>query len=319
MKHYALLLALLAFVGLKSMNAEDRAENTGLFSVSVETFGGVFFGSMTEEVYAGEALLSRIIWEEQIAPYIGLDLKFGAGRFFIQGRLLSTIPVESGKVKDTDWLDLDDEKDLYSEHRSFLDKHFQMTGLISYAQPLGSVTLALAAGMVYRNRKWAAQDGFLQYAGIEEEWSESTPKEQVKGTVMTYESAMWFPLIELDASYALSNRLTVGLIADFYPYLSITTIDSHYLKGERYVDEMRGGMGLQITGNIIYTPRFFTGLSFSAGVIWERIFPSRGQTAVADIGVSGPLTIENGYYAGTESSLWHVELGMIVRPLELLR
>jgi hypothetical protein len=317
MKHYALLLVLFSFAGLKGISAEGSAGNAGLFSVSVETFGGFLYGSMVEEVYKGDTLMSRLTWDEHGAPYTGVGGTFGVGRFFLNTQLLSAIPIESGIVTDTDWTGPGGRQDQYSEHRSFFDKHFELSGLAGYAHPLGDFELAFAAGILYRNRKWSAQDGFLQYEGIGEVWSEETAKTNVKGIVMTYESEMWFPVVELEASYSINDRFAFSITGDWYPYLHITTIDSHYLKQERYIDAMRGGMGGQVFASMAYTPKRLKGLSFAAEVGWEGVFPPKGSTSTGDIGQSAALFLEEGYYSKIESSLWWMSLSIILCPLDL--
>jgi outer membrane protease len=313
MKRYALFfLVLFSFAGAEGINADDSARNAGLLSASVETFTGFLYGEMVEEVYKGDALMSRLVWDEHIAPYIGVSGTFGVWRFFANAEVLSAIPVESGIVTDTDWMGENSRQSHYSEHRSFFDKHVEISGRLGYSQPLGDFELALSGGILYRNRKWSAQDGFLQYEGIGEVWSENTAKKNVKGVIMTYETEMWFPVIGLEASYSINDRFEVGVSGDLYPYLHITTVDSHYLKLERYIDAMRGGMGGQVSAEMIYTPMRLKGLSFAVDIGWEGISSPKGSTSTGDIGESAVLILEKGYYSQIKSSLWWMNLSIIL-------
>ncbi|MHB9294047.1 hypothetical protein Holit_03173 [Hollandina sp. SP2] len=317
MQRYALFfLVLFSFAGAEGMNADDSAGNAGLLSASFETFTGFFYGEMVEQVYMGDNLMSRIVWDEHFVPYVGMGGTFGVWRFFVNVEVLSTIPVESGIVTDTDWMGVNFKQSHYSEHRSFFDKHLELKGILGYTHALGNLDLTLSGGMLYRNRKWSAQDGYLQYEGMGEEWSENTAKKNVKGIVMTYESQMWFPIIGVEVTYAFNDRIGLTVNGDLYPYLHIDTIDSHYLKQERYIDAMHGGVGGLVSAEVVFTPTRLKGLSFAVGIGWEGIFPPKGTTSTGEIGESAAIILEEGYYSKTVSDLWWLGASIII-PLDV--
>ncbi|MDR1249147.1 MAG: omptin family outer membrane protease [Treponema sp.] len=74
------------------------------FSGSLSLFSGVFFGQMYEELYEKDTLVSQLEWDENIVPMVGYEGKFSFHDFFIGTELLSAIPVESGVMRDTDWI-----------------------------------------------------------------------------------------------------------------------------------------------------------------------------------------------------------------------
>ncbi|MDR1249146.1 MAG: hypothetical protein LBK63_07580 [Treponema sp.] len=105
---------------------------------------------------------------------------------------------------------------------------------------------------------------------------------------------------------------------DWYPYLQVDTIDSHYLKLERYIDAMRGGMGGLVSAEVSYHPASLRGMEFTLSIGWEGIFPNKGSTSTGDIGQSAALILETGYYSKIESKLWWINCGIILYPGELI-
>jgi outer membrane protease len=89
-----------------------------------------------------------------------------------------------------------------------------------------------SAGFVYRNRKWTAADGFLQYpvSGL---WTGDEPKQEVHGPVISYEQALWFPVITLKAGYTLKNCFLFSAGGSLYPVMWGDTIDNHLLRSEQ--------------------------------------------------------------------------------------
>jgi hypothetical protein len=226
-------------------------------------------------------------------------------------------------MRDTDWTtDESNVKSKYSEHTSAFLKHYEVCGRMGYKfgldTALGGLQLIPTAGIGYRVREWAAKDGFLQYSSFDESWTENIPQKPVKGNIITYESSTWWTLIGLDIGLALNDRWYVGLHGDWYPYLNVNTIDSHYLKLERYIDSMRGGMGGLAEVRVSYSPASLRGMEFMACIGWEGVFPNRGETSTGDIGQSDALILEQGYYSKTKSQLWWFNFGIVLYPGALL-
>jgi outer membrane protease len=109
-----------------------------------------------------------------------------------------------GRMEDYDFLIAgSNEVSHYSRHESYLDKDFTGTLALSYVIRLGVWNLEPGIGFSYSNRKWSAQDGYVQYpiSGI---WNGNEPKQSVSGTIISYEQALWFPFISLNVAYRLN-------------------------------------------------------------------------------------------------------------------
>jgi outer membrane protease len=295
----------------------------GSFSGSLSIFSGFFFGEMYEELYEEDTLVSRLEWDEHIVPMLGYEGELFFHNFFIGAELLTAIPVESGLMRDTDWMNSGHTaKTHYSEHTAAFLKHYEFCGRIGYRLSrntvLGSLEIAPSVGMGYRAREWAAQDGFLQYSSFGDPWTDDIPKQQVKGNIITYESSTWWPLIGLNFGLTIKDRWSVGLEGNWYPWLQTDSIDSHYLKLERYIDTMRGGMGALVHAQVSYHPASLRGMEFTLGIGWEGVFPDKGKTSTGDIGQSDALILEKGYYSKTESKLWWIDCGITLYPDELV-
>jgi outer membrane protease len=277
------------------------------------TEAGVLAGTTNEYVYEGDKCISRLDWKDNAIPVVsfsGQAALFGA---FLRLEMASAVPAQNGTMEDYDFLVAgSDEPSLYSQHDAYLDKYFDSSLTLGYDLRLLNWRIVSSMGFAYRNRKWTAADGFLQYpvSGL---WTGDEPKQEVYGPVISYEQALWFPVITLKAGYVLKERFLFSAGGSLYPVMWGDTIDNHLLRSEQFYDAMREGFGENINIGFQYN---FGGkeriaLEVSAG--YEKI-ALKGTTAMKETGVSdGELILTEGYSSRMESGRWTFTLGLVCR------
>ena len=286
---------------------------------SLQLYTGMLFGGMTEYVYerGREQELSRLEWEENFVPYLDLIAEFDIWNIFLRVSVLTVIPIPSGLMRDYDYkLPDSDARSHYSEHNAMFDKHLEIEPEIGCFFSVGRFSFAPGIGILFRSRKWTAVDGFVQYpaAGA---WSEDTSKQKIAGAIISYEESTWFPTINLDTSFWINDRFTLGLTAVWYPYLEVKTIDSHYLRKTRFHDEMRGGMGCLAEIFLTYSPVRATGHHFIASFGYEGLFPVKGSSGIGAMGYDNGLEWDDRYQSKMESHLFWFSIGIMIYPQEI--
>lgn len=163
--------------------------------------------SMTQEyVYDGEKCMSRLDWNNDIIPVLSISRQIEFLNIMVRTSIDSAIPVKSGTMEDYGFLMADSaDPSHYSKHDAYLDKDFIGTFEAGYILSFRNWKLLPTVGFSYLNRKWTAQEGYLQYP-VYGPWTGTEPKQTVAGTVISYEQAIWFPFISIEARYILKNR-----------------------------------------------------------------------------------------------------------------
>lgn len=280
---------------------------------TLETDGGILAGSTREYVYEGEKCVSRLDWGGSVTPVLSFAGQASLYGAFLQLKITSAVPVQNGMMEDYDFLIAgSDEPSLYSKHDAYLDKYFDASAMLGYDLRIAGWRITPSAGFAYRNRKWTAADGFLQYpvTGL---WTGEEPKQELYGPIISYEQAFWFPVIALEASYVLKERFLLSAGGSLYPVMRGDTVDNHLFRQTQFYDTLREGFGGNIDVRFCYY--FDSGkrsaLKLSAG--YEKT-ALHGGTAMRETGVSDDkLLVTEGYSSRMESEQWTVTLGVACR------
>ncbi|MDR2445507.1 MAG: omptin family outer membrane protease, partial [Spirochaetaceae bacterium] len=242
---YVLAAFILLCPALRAQTGAEAAPapKNSWFSASMETSTGLFYGTMSEFVYEGDEVLSRLDWQEYFVPYAAVVLEFNVKNVLFYFSFLSVLSSTGGLMKDYDYMDLGAAYTHYSQHTAKFEKHLEFNPAIGYLVTLGNFIIVPQAGVMLRTRKWSAVDGYTQYTQTGQVWSDSLPKQQLGGTIITYEESIWFPVIGLGFGYTFRERFQAYLLGSYYPYMEVNTIDTHVLRKTRFHDTMKGGMG----------------------------------------------------------------------------
>ena len=283
------------------------------FSASMETSAGFFYGTMSEFVYERNEVLSRLDWQEYYVPYAGVSLEFNVKNILFYFSFLSVLSSQGGLMEDFDYMDSGSSAVThYSQHTAQFEKHLEFNPAIGYLFRLGNFTIVPQTGIVFRSRKWSAVDGYTQYPTMGQAWSDSLPKQQLGGTVITYEESIWFPVVGLGFGYTFWDRLEAYLVGAYYPYLEVNTIDTHVLRKTRFHDSMKGGMGFYAESVFTYRPKHSDKMSFVLSIGWEGVYSNKGSISLGAVGAEPSLAIGKNTYSKIESSIWWFTLGMVI-------
>ncbi|HTO16465.1 MAG TPA: omptin family outer membrane protease [Edaphocola sp.] len=295
------------------------ADEESILDYSIITFFGIKNGSVNELVYENENQISKLVWDQSMSPQFGIDINFKIWRFFIKTQQINSIPIKSGYLEDFDYLTSNaNEISHYSKHDSYLDKDFSANAQISFKIKVNKKYYDIypLIGVTYQNRKWSAQDGFLQYPLIEgNPWTGNEPKQSLTGTVISYEQSLWYPYFGLENIVHINSSLFLGILAFYYPYVSIDSLDSHFLRSKQFYDIMRDGSGVKIEGWLVIMPfktQKSVGIKIAAN--YEN-FSSYGNSSTNNIGINNNKFIQSDIVSsGTKSTLFSYSLGFIFNP-----
>lgn len=287
-------------------------EAYGQVLFALEGVGGIFSNRAQEHVLENNEGVSRLVWQDPLVPAFSLKGKVEYYGFFFVSGIRSAIPVQSGNIEDYDFLlpgsDLSSQ---YSQHKAYLDKHFDISAEAGYTiRPPYYASLSLFGGFLYRNYKWSAVDGFLQYpdAGA---WTGNEPRQNITGPVISYEQAVFIPFIGVEIIESFFVRWGLSFKALYYPYIFAETIDTHFLRDLKFYDTLKGGRGGSFAVSILFSPdkEKKTTLFLTGG--YELIRELSGTVASGPIGVvDNSLQIDEGYGSAMDSDTWQVMFGI---------
>ncbi|MDR1231256.1 MAG: omptin family outer membrane protease [Spirochaetaceae bacterium] len=283
------------------------------FEVSFAFDTGLITGTTCEYVYEGDKCISRLDWQDRAVPMLSFSGRAVLSGTFLQLGITSAVPVQSGVMEDYDFLVAgSDEPSLYSKHNAYLDKYFDSSVALGYDLRISAWRLTPSAGFAYRNRKWTAQDGFLQYPESDL-WTGEEPKDAVYGPVISYEQAVLFLFASLEAGYVVKERFLFSVAGSLYPAMRGDTIDNHLLRDMQFYDTMREGFGYSMNIGLRYNFGGKKRVALTVRAGYEKM-DLKGNTAMRETGISdGKLTVTEGYGSRMENGQWTVALGFTCR------
>jgi plasminogen activator len=285
-------------------------------SISFEFQIGFVAGQTSEYVFENDKCISRLDWDENYSPYIKFDVQVLAWNYFISTAITSLIPDKSGSMQDYDFLNSGSTSPShYSKHDAYLDKHiivFAGTGYIF--KIFNNLTLSPVVGIEYQNRKWTAQDGYLQYPVYGSVWTGAEQKQSVNGPVISYEQMFYYPHAGMEIIYMMNQMFDISCEGAYYPKIHVETIDNHFLRSVSFYDIMNNGFGYKVGIGLLFFPnRNVENLSYGLNFSYSYFSAMEGNTSSAAIGISdGTFNIDEGYSSGTKSDLWTVSLSVIM-------
>jgi outer membrane protease len=308
------LFLLLMMVAPFHFLAADVAFGNFIF---VELGGGIHSDLTQEYVYEGERCISRLDWVDTFVPALSLA---GSAELFnvrIGARIDTAVPVRSGLLEDHDFLIAgSSEPSHYSKHDAYLDKDFTGSLWAGYVFRVGAFELTPSVGFSYSNRKWSAQDGYLQYP-VSGSWTGDEPMQMVSGTVISYEQAVWFPFVSLNVGYTL-NRFDVSFVGGVSPILRGKTMDIHFMRSVRFYDTLASenlfsdGVAWHTSLTLSYYPEHRKHLAFFICGNYAAIAGLTGSTSSGTTGIDdGTLVIDSSYRAKMERHTIGVAMGIV--------
>lgn len=201
--------------------------------------------SIEESVLENDSYISKLIWNQPFNLSYNFQPKISFRNFNVSGNFSLAFPVKSGNLKDYDYLTANiNEISQYSQHDLYLDKDFSCGIDLSYDFKIKSFHIIPGVKYSYINRKFSAQDGFLQYPDFTETpWTGNEKKEYLSGNIISYEQAIYYPSVILDLNYEFLNMFECGINGEFKFLANSYSLDSHYLRLVQFYDYFKNGLG----------------------------------------------------------------------------
>ena len=216
------------------------------FNLSLTSSAGFKSTITNEYVYENDNNISLLKWELPAIPLVSILAEIEFNNFFITTEYESAIPIKLGKMKDFDYLTvIPNVVSHYSEHDIYLDKDFSLNEIFGYKIRIKKrFQMIPFVGFSYQNKKYTAQNGYLQYPLISgEPWSGEEKKTVLSGIVISYEQAILFPFSGIKLLITLNEFIEIGINGVYYPYINICSIDSHFLRMIQFYDKMNSSNG----------------------------------------------------------------------------
>jgi len=306
------LCLILAFFALTA--ADGFAISLTLPRFSLSLYAELRSGESHEYVYYNDKILSELIWDMKPETAFGAvaDINWKRG-FRISGDFSAALPIKTGSMQDSDWLNLlynrETAKTTYSKHDAILEYAYTAevkTGwnfLLPFRGFSSSEQIAISplAGFRYTRWKWNGTDGYLQHTdfsdGQYQEWNENQPKVSISGIPISYEQEYWLFEAGLATSIPVASRFTVDLGLTGSLWVNCYGLDYHFKPRSTnnyssssaytmYLDVLTGGYLLEpevtVKWNALsHMSVFLTGK-------WTSIWNLRGNTG--ERGSNGTMT-----------------------------
>lgn len=286
------------------------------YKIHLRLLSGFFYGTISEHVFFYDRPISRLDWEENFVPYLGLAGDFVYRRLNLSAVFTGALPVSSGVMEDFDFL-LPNSGAVshYSRHNAKINRHFSLSFDAGINFKLHrSFTLTPGLGFLYINRKWSARDGYKQYT-YPLPWTGDEPKTEVQGKVIDYEQNIWALYAGLNALYKINTLIQIGGDFRITPFLFARTLDNHLVTGVAYLDMIRDGFYV----SLVFFAEVFPfkkhpgqGLRVQAGYAYLRSLT--GTTATGMVGDSPEnFATTPGSGSGISGGLWDFGLAYVLR------
>lgn len=273
-KKYAVAVTVfLAFFGASAENSDKRN-----WRFELEPFLGMKYGQIDEYVFLEKSnfsddLLSELNWQIQPELHCGIRAHGGWKNGFALIGFGAGIPMRTGKMFDSDWLNNDpasvsamsaaghDYKTHYSKSDNFLDYDFDFSVKGGYIfSPLRFFRIRPAVEFSFQGIKFTAKNGTALYGakndgGYYEYYKNAKNEISFDGQkVISYQRESYILWLGADFSFLLPRNWSIDCGLFVSPYMYAASRDSHFLTETDYLD---------------ITYDFFAAFKGSVGVSYE--------------------------------------------------
>jgi outer membrane protease len=265
-----------------------------LFSFSMETTLGFFYGQSEEIVYkdTDTTYLSELLWDMKPLLYYGAALSaelripsWPVG-FYTAFSAKIGIAGRSGFIEDRDWMDpVHDELTHFSKHDSytydsrFFDWDLGLSVPLRPGETFNPV-LSVFGRFSYMEMKWISRDGYIQYGENNNSsppfipWDDSFEKIDTPGPGIKY-SQFWLLISPgLAAGFPFSGFFTLNCAFTITPFIRAAAEDLHLARKLEFLDYPRGGLALEPEIRASFFPN--SRCSLSLQVSWRYITGATG-------------------------------------------
>lgn len=303
------------------------AESSSKIPVSFSISTGVLNGESEEYVYDGSSKLSKLTWDLDRVPMIGIDTSIRpTEKFSINFSGWSKVSESSGNMEDYDWYLGDSEPWTdYSSHDTELDEAYMLDINISYLlYKKDNSSITGEVGFRHDYYKWNAYGGYATYSNWSydpyTQWDEFFRSADISfddEKNISYEQEFYAPYLGLTyntkknkwiiSSYVRGSLWAWGEAEDTHYYPGFTVNDSIYVSGSdsvTYKDEFDNIAYLSLGLNIGYMIRENLVVTLSGD--FQKYFRETGDDTEY---YSDGTTVEYEDGAGTSNYSYMISLG----------
>jgi outer membrane protease len=289
MKKYFIFLALISFVF--RVFAQDSAAESGTewdsaseeqvkapvrsgilsaYTLELDLGMNYTYAQVLEKVFFSEdsKIESELCWTSNyiLSAAFALEARqrepYTRIGFFAGAQLDAGIPMRSGYMVDRDWVKYEDLYSAFSQHDNYTTSYINFDAHIGVSIPfINRLLLRPSVGVKWINLVMTAADGYGEYRVTTEDFT---------GRVVKY-TADWFLLYPSIAfRYKVVPSLEAEVSFNITPLVYYKGEDDHIVRKIIYYDKIDGGIYLQPSVRILYSPAKNFGAELSAGFFYSN-------------------------------------------------
>ena len=225
------------------------------FSLSVEPVFGMKWGRLDEYVYAKDSngdhqKQSELNWPIKNMISVGGNIYGGYKKLNGVFHFSTLIPGNSGKMSDSDWMDLTDLKTTYSKSENSIEKAIDFSVLLKYDfRPITCIKIAPSFEFEYKTISFEANNGYGWYGhkvSPHVAWDNPKAVYYDSGSLcgIDYKREVTQIFIGYYLEYQPIEKLRLFETFSICPYAYTVSYDTHYsnmkkTSGTNYADEVK--------------------------------------------------------------------------------
>ena len=289
-------------------------------SFTVEPQISVHIGHWGEHLYVNDTTVenpqkSYLNWEFHPMWMAGIHGNISFSRFFLAAQFNAGLPVTIGYMQDSDWFDLTNVKQSFSEGINNLQEAWYTDALLGYEFfPAEWLSLAPIAGFSYHFVKMTSPEGATGYTDPNPDDGIIVPYDS-EGAYLatTAQIDYWRETIQLhlgvQAKFFITDWFTVNTKLAVAPVTNILSVDHHYNHSYGfYIDKPFGFFHAFFTEADAQF-RLHEHIVLTAGVKLNMLFVITGDTYISN--KQGYLgTKQSNYHAGASETDCTIRIGL---------
>lgn len=271
--------------------------------------------------------LSYLEWQIKNEFYAGLNIDASFKKIYVGASLNLGFPGKSGKVFDSDWLNIQKEdgngiitatkeqqswKTSFSKHDNQLDYDFFTHIKAGYTfEPLSFFKIVPSAGLSYSRIKFTAKDGPYWYGEFKdtcyEKYTTATKSVTGNGIALEYQREQTAMLLGVNFLFNTPFKTVFNLGINSYPFVYTFNRDNHHGTNVTYVDICSDFFPMwNFSLDVSY--QVTTHISVNLWGSYTMLNPIRGNAYENQLN-GNSYTRQTGVKGGADSNSFEISLG----------
>lgn len=211
--------------------------------LNIEPIFGYANGTLGETIYRSypkSKKISFLEWDKKFFLYGG-KINFEIKNFYLQADFFTSIPEDSGKMQDSDWLNASDYsmKTTYSVGTNYAQNNYDFSVLLKYNfKPFSSFSISPVLKAQYLYDSFARENSEGWYSDGKHYWYDessihypyydSETGKTKKLAEIDYERQTFFSWLGIATAFDFSEKFSAGFSVLMSPFAYFYSVDTHF-------------------------------------------------------------------------------------------